>query len=126
MSLKLNEEQEVKLENLTAEGTYINLRDKKLLVLPVLFKDLPKVIEMLAEVGSELGEINQENFKPDKAIGFVRWILSQSYPEITDKDVEEILSFKGFVQVYEVVLALNSIKEFLDSVKNVGLSSQTG
>lgn len=123
MSFDLNEKQKVRFDEMAGEGEMITLRGKEVLILPVLFKDLSKVAEMLTDIGEG---VTPQDLNLEKVITFVYFALKQAYPEITEEEVGEILTIKGFFEIYKAVMAVNDIAQLVDSIKNLQMSSQAG
>ncbi|MBD3194362.1 MAG: hypothetical protein GF317_04855 [Candidatus Lokiarchaeota archaeon] len=128
MSFELKEKDEARLKDMSGEGTWVYLRDKKLLILPVLMKDFTKLVEMLTNLSNNEGNVDENIFGMDldKAVEFVHFAVKQAYPDVTFEEIKNLLSFKGFIAIYKAVLDLNNILEFVKESKNIIMPNLEG
>ena len=98
-------------QDMSGDGEWINLRSKRVLILPALISELAKITQMINEIQNISEEDGKDNETQAKLLDFCLWAIKQAYPNVTMQDIEKEVSIKSFQRVLTTVIAINDLGE---------------
>lgn len=110
-------------EEMQGEGEWVQVRGRKILILPALIDDMKHLIELISNVSStatlpDSDELDENML--EAMLELCLWSIRQAYPNVTMDDVRKIASIKTFQSIFMTVLTINDLVNILGKVPGLG------